>query len=276
VCDEVHRNLERLIENLKPDIVMMMAAYFDESGTHAGSPVMWVAGYLFTAENALQLDREWAETLTEFGVSCFHMADCAHGVRMFSNLDGQKRKELLIRLVGIIKRRMEIGIAVSISETDFGRIDAPHWQRGGPYTLAALQALAAVVAWADTYSYAGKISYFFEAGHEHESLTNKAIDLLRKRDQVRGASYLRYHSHTFAGKCDLRPLQTADLLAYEWQKELRRINMPPTPRPMRRSLESLLERTHITQHLTARDLEEAFSKGFDAVIGRIIKFNVVE
>jgi hypothetical protein len=255
---------------------MMMEAYFDESGTHANSPVMCVAGYLFTEEQALHLDREWAETLTEFGLSCFHMADCAHGVKEFSNLDGKKRTELVIRLVGIIKRRMEIGIAVSISETDFGRIDAPNWERGGPYALAALQVLAAVVSWADKYSYTGKISYFFEAGHKHQSLTNNAINLLRERDQKRGANYLRYHSHTFAGKTDLRPLQAADLLAYEWQKELRRINIPPRRRTTRRSLDSLLKRTHITQHLTASDLHEAFSKGFESIMGRMMKFDVVE
>src|ERR1035438_3878625 len=229
---------------------MMMEAYFDESGTHAGSPVMCVAGYLLSAEQALHLDREWAETLTEFGVSCFHMADCAHSVDEFIGLDPRKRKDLLVRLIGIIKRRVEIGIAVSISETDFGRIDAPKWKRGGPYSLAALQVLAAVVSWADRYSYKGKISYFFESGHKHQSHTNKAIDMLRARDQEGGVNYLRYHSHTFAGKCDLRPLQAADLLAYEWQKELRRLNMPSNQKTMRQSLQSLLEKTHIDRKST--------------------------
>jgi hypothetical protein len=138
--DEKHENLKRICEILKPDLVaMMMEAYFDESGTHAGSPVMCVAGYLLSEEQALHLDREWAETLTEFGVSCFHMADCAHSVEEFIGMDPRKRKDLLVRLIGIINRRVEIGIAVSISETDFGRIDAPKWKRGGPYSLAALQ-----------------------------------------------------------------------------------------------------------------------------------------
>ncbi len=271
-CDEKHENLKRICEILKPDLVaMMLEAYFDESGTHAGSPVMCVAGYLLSAEQALHLDREWAETLTEFGVSCFHMADCAHSVEEFSGMDPRKRKDLLVRLIGIIKRRVEIGIAVSISETDFGRIDAPKWKRGGPYSLAALQVLAAVVSWADTYSYKGKISYFFESGHKHQSHTNKAIDMLRARDQEGGVNYLRYHTHTFAGKCDLRPLQAADLLAYEWQKELRRLNMPSKQKTMRRSFQSLLEKTHITMHLTATDLNEAFTKGFGSVIGRMLK-----
>jgi hypothetical protein len=98
--------------------------------------------------------------------------------------------------------------------------------------------------------------------------------MLRARDQEGGVNYLRYHSHTFAGKCDLRPLQAADLLAYEWQKELRRLNMPSKQKTMRRSFQSLLEKTHITMHLTATDLNEAFTKGFGSVIGRMLKFQV--
>jgi len=233
---------------------------------------MCVAGYLFTAEQALHLDREWGEALAQFGLTHFHAADCAHRVGEFSALDQKQTKELTVKLVGIIKRRIEIGIADSISETDFGSIDPPRWVRGGPYLFAALQVLGGVVSWAEKYSYTGKISYFFEAGHKHQSVTNRAIDMVR----AKGSGYLRYHSHTFAGKSDLRPLQAADLLAYEWQKELRRRNMPPVKRSMRRALESLLDRSHITQHFGAEDLHSAFTDGFGSLGDRLRQFDVVE
>ena len=66
---------------------MMMEAYFDESGTHDSSPVMCVAGYLFSAEQAARLDLEWADVLDRYKLSHFHAADCAHGVGEFKNLD---------------------------------------------------------------------------------------------------------------------------------------------------------------------------------------------
>jgi len=47
---------------------------------------MCVAGYLFSSEQCLNLDREWAEALTFFGVSQFHAVDCAHGKGEFSVL----------------------------------------------------------------------------------------------------------------------------------------------------------------------------------------------
>jgi hypothetical protein len=147
-----------IIEILEPDIVMMMEAYFDESGTHAGSPVICVAGYLFTAEQAVHLDREWKQALEEFEVSHFHAADCGNGFGEFKPLAPEQCIELTKRLIGTIKRRMEIGVAVSLSETDFGQIEAPEWERGGPYMLCAFHALAAISGWADLRDYHEKIS----------------------------------------------------------------------------------------------------------------------
>lgn len=250
----------------------MLEAYFDESGTHEGSPVMCVAGYLFKTEQVIHLDREWLEALDQFGLTCFHAADCAHGVREFEKLNAQQRKELTIKLIGIIKRRMEVGIAVSISETDFGKHPANQFERGGPYILGALQVLSGVVAWAEKRSYNGKIAYFFESGHKHQHLAHAVIEMMT----VNVSDHLRYYSHTFAGKRDIRALQAADILAYEWQKEMRRLNIPPIKRPMRRSLESLLEQTHIRQHFTAHDLYLACAKEHGDIAERMGRFEVVE
>lgn len=121
-----------------------MSVYFDESGTHDGSPVCCVAGYLFESEQADRLDKEWIEALTEYGISYFHAVDCAHGIKEFKKLSGKQRKELVIRLVGIIKRRMTIGVAVSVSDTDFKRLTPPQWAGGSPYVVCAMQAIGGV------------------------------------------------------------------------------------------------------------------------------------
>ena len=68
VCDDIHADFRRIIQIIKPDLVMMMEAYFDESGTHAGSPSMCIAGYLFAADQVLHLDREWSEVLSDYGI----------------------------------------------------------------------------------------------------------------------------------------------------------------------------------------------------------------
>lgn len=229
---------------------MLMDAYFDESGTHDGSPVVCVAGYLFTAEQSLRLDQEWRDALNAFGIECFHAADSAHGVGEFSNLNRGQRTDLYTRLIGIIKRRMTLGIAVSASENDFGTTPSIKWTQGSAYVFCAMQVVAGVSAWVRRRDYQGSIAYFFENGHRHESLTHAAINNLASTRQ-----YLRMSSLTFASKPAVRPLQTADLLAYEWQKELKRVSLPhERGRFVRRSLRSLLDSPHITQHYTRREL----------------------
>ncbi len=251
--------LPDFIDIVGPAYLMMVNAYFDESGTHAGSPVVCVAGYLYEAEQARRLDDEWRGVLSKFGVTHFHAVDCAHRKGEFSVLTERDRDELVTSLVDIIKLRMTIGIAVSLSDADFGAFDVGNWHFEGAYPLCALWALAGVVAWAEKHHYSGKISYFFEKGHRHRQLTESAIDMLHERPA--GERYMRFHSARFVGKKDLRPLQTADILAYEWFKELNRINGPRTGRLMRRSLERLLESPHMHYHFSARDIQQFVAEG---------------
>jgi hypothetical protein len=90
----------------------------------------------------------------------------------------------------------------------------------------------------------------------------------------KGSAYLGYHSHTFIGKHDAQGIQAADLLAYEWYKELIRLNLDnPKGRPMRRSLERLLHRTHITQHFTAEELHLLATEPSEVLAEKVRRFN---
>jgi hypothetical protein len=71
-------------------------------------------------------------------------------------------------------------------------------------------------------------------------------------------------------------LQAADLLAYEWHKELKRLNGPPTSRGARMSLSSLLEISHITQHFGREHLRMFFNKEYAELAKLMGKFNEVE
>jgi hypothetical protein len=79
---------------------------------------------------------------------------------------------------------MTIGIAVSMSDSDFGKIPPPVYERGGPYLFCALQVLAGVIGWAEKHSFPGKISYFFESGHKHQALVHQAIAIMQSAPSV--------------------------------------------------------------------------------------------
>ena len=234
---------------------MAMEAYFDESGTHASSHVVCVAGYLFETEQARKLDEEWSEALSRFGVRRFHSTECSNRAGEFKDLTREQTVDLTAQVVGIIKRRMEVGFMVTLSQTDFGQHPRPEWQAGGPYTFCTSQILAGVSGWCDKYEFNGDISYYFESGDQHERLTNQAIAELGSGPE--GRRGFRYKSHSFIPKLGNGPLQAADVLAYEWYREMNRLNDQSitVKRPSRRSYDSLLSHPgYYYSHLGAADL----------------------
>jgi hypothetical protein len=84
--------------------------------------------------------------------------------------------ELTKRLIGLIKRRMECGFAVTVSETDFHQIAPPVWMKGGPSLIGYMYALSGVSAWCGHHSFDGLVSYFYEKGDEHEAVFNEMIE----------------------------------------------------------------------------------------------------
>lgn len=93
-------------------------AYFDESGTHNGSPVMNVAAYVYESQNCVRLNLEWQAALEEFGLAFFHMTDCALGYGEFKHLQKSERITIQTRFMEIIKRYAFFGVyALAHEET---------------------------------------------------------------------------------------------------------------------------------------------------------------
>ncbi len=216
----------------------MLEAYFDESGTHKGSPVMCVSGFLFNPRNCRAFCRDWRSVLNELGVGYLHMKEFAPGGGIYRDISSERRNYALRKFIRIIGQRKTFGITVACKEDEFRRLAAPRWFNlyGQPYTVCANLCLRAIGEWADDHSYYGKIAYFFEAGAKHQ---RELADLLEKCSKdAKAAKVIRYGSHTFADKKLVQPLQAADLLAWEFCKlevdsHIHRV------RPVRKSMAAL-------------------------------------
>src|SRR5687768_11744432 len=103
-------------------VTVLHHAYFDESGTHDGSSVMTLAGYLFTSDQARKFSRDWTNDLERIGISCAHMTDCALGFGEYKNLTLEERINSERLLIGHIKRRSMFGFAVSVSPQAYDEI----------------------------------------------------------------------------------------------------------------------------------------------------------
>lgn len=97
----------------------VMEAYFDESGTHDGSPFVCVAGYLFQKGTATALDAAWRWMLEENGLPFFRMSDCAHGTGPFKGWSKIDRTNLEIRAIDLVKTYAAYGFAASVVMEDF-------------------------------------------------------------------------------------------------------------------------------------------------------------
>jgi hypothetical protein len=63
-------------------------AYFDGSGSPHDTPVVTVAGFIATADQWGEFERNWRDACASFGVSALHMRDYAHSRREFENWKG--------------------------------------------------------------------------------------------------------------------------------------------------------------------------------------------
>jgi hypothetical protein len=192
----------------------MVEAYFDESGTDEGSPVLCVAGYIIEKNEAVAMDSEWGSVLEQFNLPYFRMSSCAHGARPFGNIDKEARIEVEKAMIAIIKRRVSYGIAVTVEPRIFEAIMPRSPEIGSAYTFCAHTCLTGVVSWAEETKYSGGIAYFFESGHRSQSEANEIMNRLFNIPIQRARH--RYVSHTFADKKLMRPLQAADILAWQW------------------------------------------------------------
>jgi len=247
----------RLLEILLPDggMTLMMEAYFDESGTHQGSPVMCVAGYLFDSDQCKRLTEDWSQTLRSNGLAYFRMSECANGTGEFKNLPMAQRIEVERKLINHIKTRMTHGFAVSMVEQELVEMAPPGFIQvfGSAYTACTMIALASVGYWATERAYKGYIAYFFESGHADMGEAAKRLFMVKGIKSHR--EQYRYGSHTFADKKAVPALQAADLLAWQWRK-LFISQTDPKRRLPRADLTVLVNNSpHVVRHFTGDLLE---------------------
>ena len=97
----------------------LIEAYFDESGSHDGSSALCVAGYLFEKGECEALDLAWKQTLEKYALPYFHMVDCAHGNYPFDKLDRSERIQVETEMIGLIRKHMLFGTAITVNEQEY-------------------------------------------------------------------------------------------------------------------------------------------------------------
>ena len=199
----------------------MIEAYFDESGSHEGSPILCVAGFIIEADAAREMEARWQTMLDTYRLPFFHMVDCAHGVEPFDILSRDERIAAEKEAISIIRNKITYGIAVTVNPVEFEHTVPKSAELGSAYSLCAHMCLTAVRGWATKFNYPGNIAYVFEAGHASQSEANAIMIRIFDLPHLRADH--RYVSHTFGDKRVVLPLQAADVIAWQWFTERKRV-----------------------------------------------------
>ena len=100
---------EQMINFLSNDgkrAIAMLQAYLDESGTHKGSSLVVVAGWVGDGKAWKSFIRRWNICLNDVGVKCFHAKNKSH-------------ERLKARMFRCIKKSNLEGVAWAVNQTDF-------------------------------------------------------------------------------------------------------------------------------------------------------------
>jgi hypothetical protein len=213
-----------MIEILAPgerDLVAFLECYFDESGSDEGSTALCVAGYLFEKEHCKALDLKWKEVLDRYRLPYFRMSACAHNQKPFKHLTRDQCIAAEKEMIALINEHALLGVAVAVNEDDYCRwFENRRTPAGTPYAFCCWQILAGIRTWIIKNNFEGEIAYFFEAGHANQSEANALMK--RIFDNARLKSAYRYVGHSFVDKEKVRPVQTADILAWQQATQVKR------------------------------------------------------
>lgn len=101
-----------------------VAAYFDESGHSASTPVVAIAGAMSTPKGWSALREKWTSTLAKYKINVFHMTDFESRQGEFLGWSEDRKRAMLGELFGAIEDAplMLVGAAVVVAH--FNELDS--------------------------------------------------------------------------------------------------------------------------------------------------------
>lgn len=217
----------------------MLAAYFDESGTHDGSSAIVVAGYLSSEERWEDFARAWTDMLRETSLIRWHQVHFAHSVKEYTGWADKKRVESMQRVTKIINETVICGVVCGVDATAFKelspRFSTPPY---APYAFCAMVCFKHLEKWAAENFHSDPIDCIFESGAQGGGEISRMVQDLMSDEDGDKLSF-RIGSVRFESKKDVLPVQAADVLAYEFYLEALNGHVSGELRPTRKSLQGL-------------------------------------
>src|SRR5215471_10855515 len=98
---------------------MILTTYLDESGTHVGSPISVMAGYVGTSEQWTGLEADWAAFVGKAKVRHIHAVDLFKRTNQFKGWKAEDVNSLAVSLDGVITKHLQLGFSIIVRDDDY-------------------------------------------------------------------------------------------------------------------------------------------------------------
>jgi hypothetical protein len=246
--------------------VPLLEAYFDETGTHDGSPIFAIAGYVYETEAARRLDICWKGALDDFELPYFRMSACAHGHPPFDKLSRSERIDAATRMIDLVRVHMTFGVAISVNEQDFHSWAPANRPFDSAYTFCCWIAINAIRQLNGNNGFSGDIAYFFEAGCQDQGNLDAFMKNIARDQRLKEHYY--YAGHSFVPKEKVRPVQSADILVWHHANQFKRWeNSERLENKLRKDFKALVSEGSYKALNVRRHMLESLINGFKEIHG---------
>jgi hypothetical protein len=218
--------------------MLKLEVYFDDSGTDGTSPVAVAACYISSKEQWDHFVRNWDEVRKDEGFDVFHMTEFMAkkeaGHKPYCDWNTTKKDRVYRKLASIINTRIRRGFGIAIPKAPFDKYAIQEFKdefASDHYTWAVRSALLFISSWREQHRYVTPMQYVFHRGSlsqpriqeiwESESKKNNALAELRFGMVPEGIM--------FQDAAVFKPLQAADILAWQVHNQMRRTVMMGIP-----------------------------------------------
>ncbi len=204
------------------------------SGTHAGSPVLVSAGYVFDSNHHWQLAQAWQDVLSAYGLRHAREADCASGNGHYRHLTLAERDACSRALAAIVREHATIGFSVAMDLRTFAAVARDDQHLSDPHVFITQASISLLGDWI-THVYRPQAPRGVSLTYVVDSAGNQAVQRhLSRLLTARTGTYRHYYGLFSLRGAEKRlhpPLQAADMLAWHHHHyEARRIAHGQTAR----------------------------------------------
>jgi len=214
-------------------MIAMFEVYFDDSGTDPKSEIAIAACYVSTKGGWDKFVEAWDHARWEEGFDTFHMAHFVapreHGHKSFCDWDNTKKDHVYSRLAKIINENKWTGIACAVPKKGYDEIvpdDLKIHYGKEHYTFAVRTCLIRLLDWRKASMVTLPMRYVFdwemsisEKRKEISAMMDTMHDSWKEQFGMEPGGYSFEHKEMF------KPLQAADILAWQMNALMRKI--PP-------------------------------------------------